>query len=555
MEPKSIRLQKPTRSTVFLGGSEILHNPSLNKGTAFTRDERDALGLRGLLPPWVHTIEEQCSRSLENFARKPNDLERYIYMTSMQDRNETLFYRLVIDNLERMLPVIYTPTVGQACLEYGHILRRSRGLFISSDDRGRIIDVLRNWPYADVRIIVITDGERILGLGDLGASGMGIPVGKTSLYTACGGVDPVTCLPITVDVGTNNETLRDDPFYLGRRQPRLRGDAYADLMEEFFRAVHEVYPHAVIQCEDFATPNAFGILERYRDSHCLFNDDIQGTAAVILAGLYSAIRITRNDLKDQRVVFLGAGEAGIGAGELLVTALMDEGLTEQAAREKCWFVDSRGLVVRNREGLNDRKKRFAHDHGTAPDLLSTVSALRPTAIVGVSGQAGMFSPKVLKVMAEVNSRPIVFALSNPTSNSECTAEEAYRHTGGRAIFAGGSPFAPVEYDGRTLVPGQGNNVYIFPGVGLGVVASGARRVTDAMFLAAARSVAEQVVSAERDRGMVYPALNRIRTVSHHVAVAVAEIAFREKLTELVQPDDLANHVAQRMYEPEYPVYA
>ncbi|TFH04128.1 MAG: oxaloacetate-decarboxylating malate dehydrogenase, partial [Spirochaetales bacterium] len=352
MKPKAVRVRNPTKSVVFLGGSDMLHNPALNKGTAFTVAEREALGLQGLLPPRVHTLEEQCHRSLENFSRKPNDLERYIYMTGLQDRNETLFYRLVIDNLDTMMPIIYTPTVGQACQEYGHILRRSRGLFISESDRGHIVDVLSNWPHADVRIVVVTDGERILGLGDLGASGMGIPVGKTSLYTACGGLDPATCLPVTLDVGTENPALIDDPLYLGTRQARVRGDAYRDLLEEFMLAVQQVFPHAIIQCEDFATDNAFSLLERYRERVCLFNDDIQGTAAVILAGLYSALRVTGGELRDQRIMFLGAGEAGIGAGNLIVSALMETGLAERAARECCWFVDSRGLVVHSRGELS-----------------------------------------------------------------------------------------------------------------------------------------------------------------------------------------------------------
>ncbi len=555
MKSKFARVRNPGRGSVLPGGSEILRNPQFNKGTAFTDAERDALGIRGLVPPRVHTIEEQCRRSLENFARKPNNLERYIYMTALQDRNETLFYRLVTDNLEEMLPIIYTPTVGQACMEYGHILRRSRGLFISARDRGTVADVLANWPHSNIRIIVVTDGERILGLGDLGANGMGIAVGKTSLYTACGGLDPSVCLPVTLDVGTENETLLEDQFYLGIRQRRVRGDAYLELFEEFVEAIRKVFPDAVLQCEDFATENAFGLLERYRDRLCLFNDDIQGTAAVVLAGLYSALRITGEAFKDQRILFLGAGEAGIGAGGLIVSALLDEGLSEDAALERCWFVDSKGLIVRSRTNLSERKRRFAHDYREIPDFPAAVAALKPTAIIGVSGQPGMFSRSVLETMAEINARPIVFALSNPTAKSECTAEEAYRHTGGTAVFASGSPFDPVRIGENTYVTGQGNNVYIFPGVGLGAVTASARHITDSMFLAAARAVASQVLGSELETGQIFPSLPRIHEVCLGVAMATAEIAYRDGLTAQERPDDLESLVRESMYRPEYPTYA
>jgi malate dehydrogenase (oxaloacetate-decarboxylating)(NADP+) len=555
MKPELIRIKNPVRSSVFLGGTDILHNPALNKGTAFTEAERDALGLRGLLPPRVHTIEEQCRRILENLRRKPNDLERYIFMIGLQDRNETLFYRVVTEYLEEMLPIIYTPTVGQACQEYGHILRRSRGLFVSARDRGSVARVLRNWPYPEVRIVVVTDGERILGLGDLGANGMGIPVGKTSLYTACGGLDPSLCLPVTLDVGTENRSLREDPLYIGIREPRLRGGEYLELFDEFVAAVAEVFPQAVIQCEDFATRNAFGLLERYRDRCRLFNDDIQGTAAVILGGLYAAIEMTGGAMEEQRFLFVGAGEAGIGAGELVASALIGLGLPEAEARRLCWFVDSAGLVVRGRGELSERKRRFAHDHEPAGDLLSAVHALRPTALIGVCGRCGVFSKAVLEAMASINRRPIILALSNPTSNSECTAEEAYRWTGGRAVFASGSPFAPVCLGKDTHIPGQGTNVYIFPGVGLGAVISGASRITDRMFLAAARALSRQVVDTEREMGRIYPSLTRIREVSLAVAGSVAEVAYEQGLATRDRPADLARHIEERMYRPEYALYA
>ncbi|MGC8720695.1 MAG: NAD-dependent malic enzyme, partial [Thermodesulforhabdaceae bacterium] len=450
-------------------GIDILRNPDLNKSTAFTEQERDALGLRGLLPPRVHTIQEQMQRVLENLRRKPNNLEKYIFMISLQDRNKTLFYRVLLENIEELMPIVYTPTVGEACLQYGHIFRRPRGIFVTPQDRGRIVSLLRNWPHKCIRIIVVTDGERILGLGDLGADGMGIPVGKLALYTACAGIHHSLSLPITIDVGTDNEVLLNDPLYIGIRQKRLRGPEYDELIEEFIMAVNHVFPGALIQFEDFGNRNAFRLLKRYRDRVCCFNDDIQGTASVTLAGLYSAMRITGGRLRDQKILFLGAGEAGIGTGELIVSAMVSEGLSVEEARERCWYVDSRGLVVAARDDLTEHKKEFAHDHPFLPDLISAVKAIKPTILIGVSGKPRMFTPEVLSEMARINERPVIFSLSNPTSNTECTAEEAYRYTGGRAIFASGSPFDPVEVDGKVFYPAQGNNVYIFPGVGLGVM--------------------------------------------------------------------------------------
>ena len=535
-------------------GVNLLHNPALNKGTAFTNEERDALGLRGLLPPYVATQEEQVLRVMENFHKKPNDLERYIHMMALQGRNETLFYRVVLDHIEEMMPIIYTPTVGQACQEYGHIFRRPRGMFISAADQGRVVEVLRNWPSQDVRIIVVTDGERILGLGDLGASGMGIPVGKLSLYTACAGVHPSNCLPVTLDVGTGNERLLNDPLYIGIRQYRLRGRAYDEFVDEFMAAVQQVFPHVLVQFEDFANVNAFRLLEKYRDRQCVFNDDIQGTGAVALAGLYSALRITGGRLSDQTVLFLGAGEAAVGIADLIVAAMVSEGLPAEAARNRCWLVDSRGLVVKGRSGLAGHKLPYAHDHEPLADIQSAVEALRPTALIGVSGQPGTFSQPVLEAMARLNDRPIVFALSNPTSKAECTAEQAYTWTEGRAIFASGSPFAPVTLAGKTYVPGQGNNAYIFPGVGLGAAACGARRVTDEMFFAAAQALAQQVSESDLERGLIYPPLTAIREVSAAIAAAVAQTAYRRGLATRPKPSGLLADIKARMYVPRYESY-
>jgi malate dehydrogenase (oxaloacetate-decarboxylating)(NADP+) len=428
-------------------------------------------------------------------------------------------------------------------------------LFISAADRGRVAEVLRNWPHPSVRVIVVTDGERILGLGDLGAAGMGIPVGKLCLYTACGGIDPGVCLPVTIDVGTDNEALLGDPLYIGLRQRRVRGPAYDELLEEFFIAVEEVFPGALIQLEDFANRNAFRLLTKYRDRVCCFDDDIQGTAAVALAGLWSALRITGGTLRDQRILFFGAGEAGIGIGDLVVAALMDEGFTQSEARVRCWFLDSKGLVVKSRSDLARHKVAFAHDHPPVANPLAVIEALRPTALIGVSGHAGTFSKEIVEAVTRINERPIIFALSNPTAMAECTAEEAYAWSDGRCVFASGSPFAPVTFGGKIFVPGQGNNAYIFPGVGLGVLASGGRLVTDQTFLAAARALAGEVVESDLATGRVYPPLTRIREVSIKIALAVADLAYRRGLAAEPTPPDLAERIQQLIYEPHYVEYA
>ncbi len=534
-----------------LTGVDLLHNPLYNHGTAFTEEERDTYKLRGLLPPRILTQEQQVQRSLENFRKKPNDLEKYIYLIGLEDRNETLFYRVVMSNLEEMMPIIYTPTVGKACQEYAHIFRRPRGLYISTNDRGRIKDMVANWPHDDVDVIVVTDGERILGLGDLGANGMGIPVGKLSLYTACAGINPAKTLPITLDVGTENERLRHDPIYIGLPQPRLRGPEYDALVDEFMTAVTERYPNVMVQFEDFANLNAFRLLHKYRNAYCTFNDDIQGTASVTLAGIYSALRLTGGKLGEQKLLFLGAGEAGIGIADLIVSAMMDEGLTEAEARQRCWFVDSRGLVESTRTDLAEHKLHYAHDFAPQPDLLAAVHALQPTGLIGVSGRGQMFTQPIVAAMATLNQRPIIFALSNPTSNSECTAEQAYTWTDGRAIFASGSPFNPVEYGGKMYVPGQGNNSYIFPGVGLGVVAVKARHVPDEMFMAAARTLAQLVTAEDLAMGRIYPSLKRIREVSAAIGTAVAEVAYQQGLARVPRPENLAAFVEGQMYQPVY----
>jgi malate dehydrogenase (oxaloacetate-decarboxylating)(NADP+) len=532
-------------------GLALVQDPTRNKGTAFTEAERDALGLRGLLPARVARIEEQVERVVGQLARKPNAIEKYIYLTALQDRNETLFYRVVVDRLEELMPILYTPTVGQACQEYGHIFRRPRGLYVTKRDQGRVADVLRNWPHRDVRVIVVTDGERILGLGDLGANGMGIPVGKLALYAACAGIHPAWCLPIMLDVGTENEELLRDPLYLGIQERRLRGEAYDALVDELVAGVREQFPDAILQLEDFGNANAFRLLERYKKEVRTFDDDIQGTASVALAGLYSALRLTGGRLRDQRVLFFGAGEAGIGIGELVATALVEEGLSEGEARARLWFFDSKGLVVRSRTDLSPHKRPFAHEYALVTEFALAVKALRPTAVIGVAGVGRAFTREVLESMSRHNERPIVFALSNPTSKAECTAEEAYTWSGGRAVFASGSPFDPVVFEGKRFVPGQGNNAYIFPGVGLGVIASRARLVTDEMFFAAAKALAAEAGEDDLAVGRVYPPLSSVRQVSLAIACAVAEIAYQRGIAVGQRPADLRAHVAGLMYEPTY----
>lgn len=541
----------------FPRGQAILHNPLYNRGTGFTYAERQAFGLCGLLPPRVLTLEEHAARILQNYRKKPTDLEKYIYLIGVQDRNETLFYRMLIDNIEEMMPIVYTPTVGLACQQYGHIFRRPRGLFISAHDKGRIAELVANWPLDDVRVIVVTDGERILGLGDLGANGMGIPVGKLALYTACAGIPPEMTLPVMLDVGTENEAFREDPLYIGLQQPRLRDQAFDELLAEFMEAVAARFPNVLVQFEDFSNINAFRMLAEYRNRYRVFNDDIQGTAAVTLAGLFAALRLIAREggperkLSEQRLLFLGAGEAGIGIADLIVSTMVQEGLSLEEARQRCWFVDSKGLVIKSRTDLASHKLPYAHDHAPENNLLEAVDDLRPTAIIGVSGQGRTFTREIIEHMAKYNERPIIFALSNPTSKSECTAEEAYTYSGGRAIFASGSPFPSFRLYGKTFNPGQGNNSYIFPGVGLGVVVSGARHVTDEMFAAAALALADQVTEEEMRAGRIYPVLSRIRDVSLGIAAAVAEIAWREGLATQPEPADVEQAIRDFMYEPEY----
>ncbi|QLH41148.1 MAG: NAD-dependent malic enzyme [Defluviicoccus sp.] len=532
-------------------GTDVLHNPRLNKLTSFSEEEREALRLVGLLPEGVDSESMQVDRVMHQINRKPTNLGKYIFLTSLLDNDETLFFRVLMSDPAQFMPLVYTPTVGEACQQYGHILRRPRGLYLGANRRGRVPRILHNWPEHDVRFIVVTDGERILGLGDLGANGMGIPIGKLALYTACAGVPPEVTLPIVLDVGTNNETLLNDPLYLGLRQPRLQGADYDAIVEEFVDAVQSVFPRCCIQFEDFANINAIPLLARYRDRVCCFNDDIQGTASVAVAGIMGALRITGSKMEDQTFLFLGAGSAGTGIADLLTQTMVQNGVPEAQARARSWFVDSKGLVVAGRNHLEDHKRPYAHDHAPVATLAEAVDALKPTALIGVSTIPKAFDRGIIEAMARYNERPILFPFSNPTSRSECSAEEAYGWTNGRAVFASGSPFDPVTVNGQTFIPGQGNNVYIFPAVGMAIYATQARRVTDEMFIVAARAVAEQVSDENLASGLIYPPLSSILETSLQVAERVAENIFDAGLARVARPDDLTAFITEQAYQPEY----
>ena len=532
-------------------GKALLTDPLLNRGTGFSESERDTLGLRGLLPAAVETIDAQIARVLANCEAKSNDLERYIFLMALQDQNETLFFRSILNNIEVNMPLIYTPTVGEAALRYGTIFRRPRGLYITLNDKGRVREVLRNWIGETPQVIVVTDGGRILGLGDLGANGMSISVGKLALYTAAGGIHPSSTLPVVIDVGTNNNALLSDPHYLGLRQKRPDTETCIALIDEFVEAVIDIFPTAMLQFEDFSTENAITLLARYREQLPTFNDDIQGTAAVTLAGMLAALRLIDGTLKEQRLLFVGAGSANTGIGDLVTSAIAECGLPIDIARQKLWFMDSNGLIVKGRDQIKPHIEHYAHEHPQIETIVDAVTSLQPTILIGATGHAGIFDEEVVRAMASVNTRPIIFALSNPTSCSEATAETVYRWSDGRAIFASGSPFPPVTINNRTYLTGQSNNAYIFPGIGLGVTTCKISRVTDAMFRAAAHAVADSIPKEALSEGRTFPSLNAIRDVSLDIAVQIAQIAFEEKLAGIEQPKDLRAYIAESMYFPDY----
>uniref|UniRef100_A0A9L0TFA2 Malic enzyme n=1 Tax=Equus caballus TaxID=9796 RepID=A0A9L0TFA2_HORSE len=514
MEPEA-----PRRRHTHQRGYAVTRSPHLNKDLAFTLEERQQLNIHGLLPPSFISQDIQVLRVIKNVERLNSDFDRYLLLMDLQDTNEKLFYRVLMSDIEKFMPIVYTPTVGLACQQYSLVFRKPRGLFISIHDRGHITSILNAWPEDVIKAIVVTDGERILGLGDLGCNGMGIPVGKLALYTACGGMNPQECLPIILDVGTENEELLKDPLYIGLRQRRVRGAEYDGFLDEFMEAVSSKYGmNCLIQFEDFANINAFRLLNKYQNQYCTFNDDIQGTASVAVAGILAALRITKNTLSDQTILFQGAGEAALGIAHLIVMAMEKEGLPKEKAITKIWLVDSKGLIVKGRAALTREKEEFAHEHEEMKNLEAIVQEIKPTVLIGVAAIGGAFSEQILKDMAAFNERPIIFALSNPTSKAECTAEQCYKLTQGRAIFASGSPFDPVTLpSGQTLYPGQGNNSYVFPGVALGVVACGLRHITDKIFLTTAEVIAQQVSDKHLEEGRLYPPLNTIRDVSLKIA--------------------------------------
>ena len=541
---------------------EILCDPALNKDATFTAAERKRLGLEGLLPAAVLTIEQQIAMELEHIFSKRDPLEQYIGLIALLDRNETLFYRLLIENIDRLTPIIYTPTVGLACQQFSHIFRRPRGLFLCPGDRGQIAQRLQNFKQRDVRLIVVTDNERILGLGDQGAGGMAIPIGKLVLYSAGAGIHPSLCLPVSLDVGTDNSALLADPFYLGCRERRLRGAAYDAFVEEFVQAVKKVFPHALLQWEDFKKANAFRLLERYAGRLPSFNDDIQGTSAVTLAGILSGLRLTGQKLRDQRFLFVGAGAAGVGIGKLVRTAMRAEGLSAAEARLRQVFIDSRGLVQKDQPDLDQHKQEVALSAEElaglglkAPlpsDLAGTIEAVKPTVLIGTSGQPGDFTPAAIRTMARHCERPLILPLSNPTTKAECTPAEAYENSDGRALVATGSPFEPVTCNGRKHVIGQCNNVFIFPGVGLGALISEASRVTDSMFLAAAYSLAEFTAGGAAEDGALYPRLAELRRVSRRIAFKVAQCARDEGIGRTLGDEELEAAIEDFCWQPDYP---
>jgi malate dehydrogenase (oxaloacetate-decarboxylating) len=540
-------------------GAALLADPLLNKGTAFSSDERVELGLDGLLPPATETIEEQADRAYEAFLGYDKPLNRHIYLRQLQDTNEVLFYALLTRHLEEMLPVVYTPTVGEACQRFSEIYRRPRGLFLTYEDRHRFREILRNRPGGEVDVIVVTDGQRILGLGDQGVGGMGIPIGKLSLYTAIGGIHPARTLPILLDVGTDNEQLLANEHYLGRRQHRVTGDAYDEMIEAFVSAVEAELPGTLLQWEDFATAHARPILGRYQDRLLTFNDDIQGTAAVALGALTTATKVAGASLTDHRIVVLGAGSAAVGVADMIRTALVEEGLSEEEAADRFWFVDIDGLLVNSRTDLTPEQRVYARDDaearqwgGDAPDLGRVVAEVKPTVLIGLSTAHGAFTEEIVRTMADSCDRPVILPLSNPTSNAEADPADLARWTDGRALIAAGSPFPPLKVDGREVPVAQANNVYVFPAVGLAVTACRADRVTDRMMVAAARAVGECAVRAGTDGATpLLPPLASMRDAAREIALAVARAAVEDGVAPEATEDELREAIAKAQWTPRY----
>lgn len=532
-------------------GIELLHDPTLNKSTAFTEAERQALGLTGLVPDVSETADIQVRRVLQQLGHKSTDLERYIYLIGLLDIDETLFYRVIMSDPARFLPIVYDPTIGEACLKFGHIYRRTRGMYLSIGRKGHVKEVLRNWPVQDVRFICVTDAGRILGLGDLGANGMGIPIGKLQLYTACAGVPPQYLLPMYLDAGTNNAEYLNDPLYLGLRRRRPATEDLYAFVDEFVEAVQEVFPKCCIHFEDWTGVDAVHLLARYRDRYCVYNDDVQGTAGITLAGMINAGKLKGTQLEDERYLFLGAGSAGIGLANLLCSALVIEGMSLEAARSQVHMFDVKGLLESTRTDLVDFQMPYAHEHAPMTDFVAAIESIKPTTIIGVSTVGGTFTREVVEAMSRVNERPVILALSNPTEHAECTAEQAYNWSKGKAIYAAGVQFPPVHYEGQTFMPGQANNFYIFPAVGMAIFATEAKRVSDEMFIEAARAVADQVPDELLKQGLLYPLQANVLETEIRTAARVASLVFDSGLAGVDRPDDMEAFIRSKVYKPEY----
>jgi malate dehydrogenase (oxaloacetate-decarboxylating)(NADP+) len=532
-------------------GIEWLLDPSLNKSTAFTEGEKQALGIVGLVPDATETEDLQLSRVMMQLGHKSTDLDRYIYLINLLDHNETLFYRTVMSDPARFLPIVYDPTIGEACLKFGHIYRQPRGMYLSMTRRGKVKEVLNNWPEKDIRFICVTDGGRILGLGDLGANGMGIPIGKLQLYTACAGVPPQYLLPMYLDAGTNNEQYLHDPLYLGIRKTRPSTEALYSFVDEFVEAVQEVFPKCCIHFEDWTGTDAVHLLHRYRDKYCVYNDDVQGTAGITLAGMINATKLKGTKLKDEKYLFLGAGSAGIGLANLLCSALVAQGLTLKEAQSRVFMFDINGLLESTRTDLVDFQKPYAHQHAPTRDFVAAIESIKPTTIIGVSTIGGAFNQKVVEAMSRVNDRPVILALSNPTEHAECTPEQAYTWSKGKAIYAAGVQFEPVHYNGQTFLPGQANNFYIFPAVGMAIFATQAKRVTDEMFIEAGQAVADQVPSELLNQGLLYPLQSNILEIEIQTAARVAKLVFDAGLARVERPADMVAFIRGHVYKPEY----
>jgi malate dehydrogenase (oxaloacetate-decarboxylating)(NADP+) len=532
-------------------GIELLHDPSLNKSTAFTEAEKQALGMVGLVPDVTESDDLQLSRVMMQLGHKSTDLDRYIYLISLLDHNETLFYRTVMSDPARFLPIVYDPTIGEACLKFGHIYRQARGMYLSITRRGKVKEILKNWPQKDVRFICVTDGGRILGLGDLGANGAGIPIGKLQLYTACAGVPPQYLLPMYLDAGTNNEQYLHDPLYLGMRNTRPSTADLDSFVDEFVEAVQEVFPKCCIHFEDWTGTDAVHLLQRYRDKYCVYNDDVQGTAGITLAGMINATKLKGTKLKDEKYLFLGAGSAGIGLANLLCSALVAQGLTLKEAQSRVYMFDINGLLESTRKDLVDFQKPYAHEHVGTRDFVAAIESIKPTTIIGVSTIGGAFTQKVVESMARINDRPVILALSNPTEHAECTAEQAYTWSKGKAIYAAGVQFEPVHYNEQTFLPGQANNFYIFPAVGMAIFATQAKRVTDEMFIEAGQAVADQVPSELLNQGLLYPLQSNILETEIQTAARVAKLVFDSGLARVPRPADMVGFIREHVYKPEY----